>query len=323
MKKYIKYMLIVCASLAACSPSEPDTQAVEVTTKVIETVPTDILADAEIPVSSEEMPTLSEDIEVAPDTPSGFDFSVVPEYSGQPYVVINENQPFFTGSWEIGTEYYSPLDSLGRCGETYACVGEEIMPAYGEVRGEIGMVKPSGWQTAKYPELIEDVFLYNRCHLIGWLLGAENDNVQNLITGTRYMNTEGMLPFETEVAEYIYSTKNHVNYRVRPYFIGEELVARGVLMEAKSVEDDTICFCVWCYNVQPGIVIDYSNGESSREGALEEEGDFVINTSSGKVHRPECESITDMNPKNRQDFHGTTGQLKEEGYKPCGACNPW
>ncbi len=190
----------------------------------------------------------------------------LPEYSGQPYAEINGNVPFFTAE-EITAEafeQYSELDELGRCGEAYSCVGKEIMPT--EERGEIGHIKPSGWVQAKYFGVVdsEPPYLYNRCHLIAFCLAGENDNEKNLITGTRYMNVEGMLPWETRVADYIDRTGNHVLYRVTPDFRGEELVARGVLIEAYSVEDSGagICFNVYCYNVQPGIVIDYMTGES-------------------------------------------------------------
>ena len=188
----------------------------------------------------------------------------VPQYSGQPYVEVNNNIPFFaTEDLQIGSfEEYSELDSLGRCGAAYACLSKELMPT--EERGKIGMVKPSGWQTVKYPEQIKDLYLYNRCHLIAWCLTGENANEKNLITGTRYMNVEGMLPFEEMTADYIDRTNHHVLYRVTPVFEGENLVASGVLMEAYSIEDkgEGIQFCVYCFNVQPGIEIDYLNGES-------------------------------------------------------------
>ncbi len=188
-----------------------------------------------------------------------------PVYNGQPYIEVNDNIPFFT-SEEMTTdsfELYSELDDYGRCGVAYANLSKDTMPT--DARGEIGMVKPSGWHTVKYPEVIEDLYLYNRCHLIAWCLSGENANEQNLITGTRYMNVEGMLPFEEEVARYLDSTDNHVLYRVTPIFEGTNLVTNGVLMEAFSVEDrgEGICFCVYCYNVQPGIKIDYNTGESS------------------------------------------------------------
>ena len=188
----------------------------------------------------------------------------VPEYTGKPYVEINNNKPFFTEK-DLNSEVfekYSELDYYGRCGVAYACLSKELMPE-GE-RGEIGLIKPSGWQTVKYPEQIEDLYLYNRCHLIAWCLAGENDNEENLITGTRYMNVEGMLPFEEIVASYLDKTNNHVLYRVTPVYEGDNLVASGVLMEAYSIEDNGkgICFCVYCYNVQPGIDIDYATGES-------------------------------------------------------------
>lgn len=186
------------------------------------------------------------------------------EYSGSPFVEVNGNVPYFKEE-EYTTESfetYSELDSLGRCGVAYANIGKDLMPV--EERGEIGMVKPSGWHTVKYPEVIEDLFLYNRCHLIGYQLSGENANVQNLITGTRYMNVEGMLPFENEVAGYVRDTGNHVLYRVTPVFTGDNLAAEGVLMEAYSVEDqgEGVQFCVFVYNVQPGIQINYATGES-------------------------------------------------------------
>ena len=187
----------------------------------------------------------------------------IPEYSGNAYVAINDNIPFFEDE-ELTTtsfEKYSELDLLGRCGEATACVGKDLMPT--EPRGEIGSVKPTGWQTAKY-DIVEGKYLYNRCHLIGFQLTGENANKKNLITGTRYLNVTGMLPFENMVADYVKETENHVLYRVTPIFKENNLVADGVLMEAKSVEDngESILFNVYCYNVQPGIIIDYSNGES-------------------------------------------------------------
>ena len=187
----------------------------------------------------------------------------IPPFSGEAYIAINGNVPFFVEE-EITAEsyeYYSDLDELGRCGVTEASIGIDIMPT--EDRGDIGSVKPSGWQSVKY-DIVEGKYLYNRCHLIGFQLAGENANKKNLITGTRYLNIEGMLPFENMVADYVKETENHVMYRVTPIFEGEELVARGVVMEGWSVEDDGegICFCVYAYNAQPGITIDYATGES-------------------------------------------------------------
>jgi len=180
--------------------------------------------------------------------------------------IVNNNVPYFTADeiTDKSFEDYSELDRLNRCGTATACLSKDTMPAEGEVRGEIGYIKPSGWHTVKYPDVISDRYLYNRCHLIGWQLGAENANEKNLITGTRYLNVTGMLPYENRVAEYIRKTGNHVMYRVTPDFEGNNLVASGVLIEARSVEDDGCVFCVYCNNIQPGISIDYATGESKK-----------------------------------------------------------
>lgn len=196
----------------------------------------------------------------------------IPAYDGKAYVAINNNEPFFTDNDMTTTafENYSDLDSLGRCGVAYANICKEIMPT--EERGKIGMIKPSGWHTVKY-DVIKDRYLYNRCHLIGYQLAGENSNPKNLITGTRYLNVEGMLPFENLVADYVNNTGNHVLYRVTPMFSGGNLVANGVLIEAKSVEDNGggILFNVYCYNVQPGVGINYENGDSWLDGTTPQE----------------------------------------------------
>lgn len=202
-----------------------------------------------------------------------FALSKIPEFDNNPYVIINDNKPFFESDEKYSTEAfenYSELDSLGRCGAAYANICTELMPT--EERGEIGSIKPTGWHSVKY-DFVDGKYLYNRCHLIGFQLAGENANKKNLITGTRYLNVEGMLPFENMIADYVKETDNHVLYRVTPIFNPLELVARGVLMEAYSVEDegDGICFCVYCYNNQPGVNINYLTGESSlaTEGANE------------------------------------------------------
>lgn len=196
----------------------------------------------------------------------------IPAYDGKAYVAVNNNEPFFTDSDMTTTDFenYSDLDSLGRCGVAYANICKEIMPT--EKRGKIGMIKPSGWHTVKY-DVIKDRYLYNRCHLIGYQLAGENANPKNLITGTRYLNVEGMLPFENLVADYVNNTENHVLYRVTPMFSGSNLVANGVLIEAKSVEDNGggILFNVYCYNVQPGVGINYENGDSWLDGTTPQE----------------------------------------------------
>lgn len=221
----------------------------------IETQPKDTKYQAEEQAQQENTLQLTDDLEI-------------PVYAGQPYTVIKDNVPDFTEEEKSCTdafEYYGDLDTLGRCTVTFANVCPQTQPT--EKRGTIGQVRPSGWHTVKYNDLIDGNYLYNRCHLIGYQLTGENANISNLITGTRYLNVEGMLPFEDMVDDYADETGNHVLYRVTPIFKGDELVARGVRMEAWSVEDagTGICFDVFCYNVQSGIVIDYATGDSQRE----------------------------------------------------------
>lgn len=260
---------------------------------------------------------------------SSFDLSQVPAYSGEPYVVVNNNNPFFKDS-DLTTEAfekYSDLDSLGRCGAAYANVCQEIMPT--EKRGAIGMVKPTGWQTVKY-DWVDGKYLYNRCHLIGYQLSGENANEKNLITGTRYLNVDGMLPFENLVADYVHETDHHVLYRVTPVFENSDLVASGVLMEAQSVEDDDVLFCVYCYNVQPNVTIDYATGEShaSEDTNIQETSQFtgeqtyIVNENTKKFHLPSCSSVKDMNSGNKREFTGDRQELLDEGYSACKTCHP-
>lgn len=253
----------------------------------------------------------------------------IPEFSGKAYVVINDNVPYFTEDdyTTDSYEYYSPLDNLGRCGFTMACIGKDIMPT-GE-RGEIGQVKPTGWVTAKY-DFVDGKYLYNRCHLIGWQLTGENANEQNLITGTRYMNVDGMLPFENMVDDYIEETGNHVLYRVTPIFKDNELVARGVTMEAYSVEDkgEGICFNVYCYNNQPGVEIDYATGKSwlndtpTTENKVNNDTEYVLNTKSKKIHLPDCSSVGKIEEDNKETTDKSKDELIKMGYDPCGSCKP-
>ena len=254
----------------------------------------------------------------------------IPEYSGSPYVVINGNVPEFAESDKDRNafEMYSSLDSLGRCGEAYAKLGVETMPT--EERKSISSVHPTAWNSVKY-DFVDGKNLYNRCHLIGFQLSGENANAENLITGTRYMNVDGMLPFENQVADYIISTGNHVLYRVVPIFEGNNLLASGVQMEAESVEDggSGVRFNVYCYNVQPGVTIDYVDGSSYADGAdVDEDEDggeeytYVLNTNSKKFHYPDCGSAKSMSEKNRQEYTGTRGSLINAGYTPCRECNP-
>lgn len=198
-------------------------------------------------------------------TKTVLDINNLPKYNGNPYVALNDNNPDFSKDELIANSYekYADLDFLGRCGVANAVIGRDLMPT--TKRESISSVKPSGWKSVKYKG-IDGGSLYNRCHLIGFQLAGENANKKNLITGTRYLNTQGMLPFENMIADYVKETNNHVRYRVTPVFIGNELVARGVQMEAMSVEDNgkAIKFNVFCFNVQPNIEIEYSNGNSRK-----------------------------------------------------------
>ncbi len=251
----------------------------------------------------------------------------VPAFTDQAYVIINNNQPEFSEE-DITTkayEYYSDLDAYGRCGYAMACLGLELMPT--EDRESISDVKPSGWVQAQY-DLVEGENLYNRCHLIGFQLSGENANKENLITGTRYLNVEGMLPFENKVADYIKDTGNHVIYRVTPIYEGSELVARGVQLEAKSVEDDGICFHVYVYNNQPGVIIDYATGESWLDGeqlqttTKEQTGSYILNTNSKKFHGVDCGQAKDIKDTNKEIFSGSREELLQKGYTASKCCNP-
>ena len=264
----------------------------------------------------------------------------VPAYSGEPYVEVNDNQPEFTAE---------------------ACIGQDLMPT--EARESISSVKPTGWRNKSY-DTVDGGYVYNRCHLIGFQLTGENANEENLITGTRYMNVEGMLPFEDEVAAYIEETDNHVMYRVTPVFEGDDLVASGVQMQAESVEDDGvgISFNVYVYNVQPYVVIDYKTGEnwegdeiaepegkwadgteadpsdsksdskinaktdsaatSKAEAKDTKEQTYILNKNTKKFHKPECSGAKKIKAKNKGEYTGSRQTLIDEGYEPCGNCNP-
>lgn len=265
------------------------------------------------------------------ETPRGFSLDDVPAYSGAASVEVNGNVPYFTQDdlMRKAFEEYSAFDSLGRCGPAFALVGRETMPTV--KRDSIGMVKPSGWQIAEY-DWIDGRYLYNRCHLIAYSLAGENDNELNLITGTRSMNVIGMLPFEERVASYIDATGNHVLYRVTPVFEGNNLIASGVLMEAESIEDNGagVRFCEWCYNVEPGVSIDYATGsnwpsETADDRSTQEANAthaYYLNIRTHRFHRPDCPSVADMAPKNKRPFDGTREEALQMGYKPCGVCNP-
>ncbi len=266
----------------------------------------------------------------------------VAAFSGKPYAELNGNKPKFEDDeiTDKSYEFYSELDSLGRCGYAMASIGRDIMPTeYRE--GSLSSVTPSGWKNKKYStELVEGGYIYNRAHLIAWQLTAETTNKQNLITGTRYMNTQGMLPFENMVADYIKETENHVMYRVTPVYDQNDLVACGVIMEAYSVEDngEGISFNVYIYNVQPGIIVDYSNGNSWLSGEtpatdatesteketnnVNEEKTYIINKSNGKFHLPTCSGVKTMSEANKEERTCSAQSLIDEGYTACGTCKP-
>lgn len=259
-----------------------------------------------------------------------YDLSNVPDYDGKAYVELNGNVPEFSESektYSESFEEYGKLDSLGRCTYAVSCIGKDLMPT--EKRGSIGSVKPSGWHISKY-DFVDGKYLYNRCHLIGYQLTAENANERNLITGTRYLNVEGMLPFENDVADYIEITNNHVYYKVTPIFEGNNLVANGVQMQAYSVEDNGqgISFNVYCYNVQPGVAIDYATGDNqavasssaSVTSTSSDEADkktYIVNTKTKKFHNPDCDGAKKMSSSNKKKYKGTRDSLISNGYSPC------
>ena len=364
--------LALLLAFTGCAESTVTSQDNTYAIEQLATIPSELLEASETAVSEPESgqpqenasdTQESQQVTSATDVPTGegtsaFSLREIPAYSGTPYTEVNGNQPYFTEE-ELTTqsfETYSELDSLGRCGVAYANVGQDLMPT--EPRGEIGAVKPTGWHLVKYDN-VDGKYLYNRCHLIAYMQAAENANPQNLITGTRYLNVQGMLPFETKVCDYVKNTGNHVLYRVTPIFDGDNLLADGVLMEAYSVEDagEGICFCVFAYNVQPGIGIDYATGDNWAEGsgtyqsteasvaeetpAPQPETDtavqitpelsapqetqqttYVLNTNTMKFHYPTCSSVDDMKEKNKQIYTGSRDEVINMGYVPCKRCNP-
>ena len=322
MKKLSRLILVfllvlACIFTTACDEAplervEPDREA---------SIPIDI------PVDQAPAPAHKEEKTVGNGKATPVELSEIPEYSGEFYVAINDNIPNFSTSelTTVAYEWYSPLDTLGRCGMAIASCGKEIMPSPDEERGNISDIKPSGWVQAKY-DGVSGGYLWNRCHLIGWQLSAENANEKNLITGTRSMNVDGMLLFENMVADYVKETGNHVAYRITPIYDGDELVCRGVQMEAYSIEDDGegISFNVYCYNVQPGIVIDYATGESHAEKEITEPETasvtYVLNTNTKRVHYPSCHSVKQISEKNYAESSEALDALLSRGYKPCGNC---
>lgn len=263
---------------------------------------------------------------VTDSSPTSFSIDNIASFDEAAYITVNDNQPFFTEKEYTSTAYesYGELDSLGRCTVATACIGTELMPT--EDRTSIGSVEPSGWHSVKY-DCVDGKYLYNRCHLIGYQLSGENTNEKNLITGTRFLNTKGMLPFENMVADYVNETDNHVMYRVTPIFEESNLLASGVLIEAISVEDsgEGICFNVYCYNIQPGIEINYLDGTSWEQGVSDNIGDdnagYIMNTKTKKFHLPDCNHAEKISEENREEFIGDREILLADGYVPCGGCN--
>ena len=324
------------------APTEPVTEAptepvTEAPTEPVTDVPTEPVTD--VPTEPEtEAPTEPEtttpepeteapapEVEIPALTMPAFKASDVPAYGDKPYVEVNGNIPFFTVKQYTtqSYEYYSPLDQLGRCGTVVASIGRDLMPT--EDRESISSVRPTGWHSASYPE-VGVTSLYNRSHLIAFQLTGENANKENLITGTQYMNQTVMTRFENMVADYITETGNHVLYRVTPIFTGNNMVADGVLMEGWSVEDngDGICFCVYLYNVQPGVEINYATGESQYVGIdmPEDAPNYILNTNTKKFHKPTCSNAATISDKNRKEHFGSREELIEEGYKAAGCCKP-
>ena len=330
MRKFLICLLTATYLLSGCSnhsitgpgmPTDKTSQFHEAIERVAES-----LATAESSQSQERISTFT--------TWNGQE--TVPVYSGEPYTELNGNIPYFTDreKTEDVFEHYSDLDTLGRCGTAYANICKELMPT--EKRGEIGMIKPTGWHTVRYDDIISDKYLYNRCHLIGFQLAGENANEKNLVTGTRYMNVDGMLPFENMIADYVKETDNHVLYRVTPIFVGDNLVCRGVEMEAYSVEDngEGTSFHVFVYNIQPGIEIDYATGDSWVANSMADIVDdteehaqyattlYVINAKTRKFHFPDCDSVGKISKQNKKERETDRAELIAEGYAPCGSCKP-
>ncbi len=333
LKIHIIALLFAVALFAGCANNTNSTSSIET---IPETQPSHIATEkSDPPVYNNLSDNLTE-------ANQSITLNDIPTYSGQPFVEINNNIPFFTTD-DLTTnafENYSPLDSQGRCGVAYANICRELMPT--EERGSIGMIKPTGWHTVKY-DFVEGKYLYNRCHLIAYQLAGENANELNLITGTRYLNAATMLQFEIKVGDYVKTTNNHVLYRVTPLFDGDNLLATGVLMEGYSVEDNGkgICYNVFCYNVQPGVVIDYATGDSYAEaetteepvvqdrsmpvtasGETSDEVQYIGNKNTKKFHYPYCSSVSDMKEKNKVPLYGTRDDAITQGYSPCGRCHP-
>lgn len=333
-KRFLTAILLATLLLTGCA-SETTTNSEPKTSEVAKSKQTENKNKEEKKNQTAQQDTPAP-VTTAPTT--NFSLSSIPAYSGKPYVVINDNKPFFPNNLSNKPfESYSNLDQLGRCGVATACITKALMPT--TKRGSIADVKPSGWQTVRYEAVGKGSagYLYNRCHLIGYQLTGENANVKNLITGTRYLNIEGMLPFENMVTDYIKETNQPVYYRVTPIFDGNNLVASGVLMEAKSLADNgaSILFNVFCYNVQPGVNINYADGTSnasSQSNSTSQQSTqkaqstpvaatYIGNKNTMKFHRDNCRMVARMNQSNKVTFNNRDSAISQ-GYNPYKICNP-
>ena len=323
---------VVESDVTETDPFEEDTTVLEETTLLEETT------------QAQTIPSQNHKVKVKYKS-SKLKLKDIPKYKvvKAPYVKVNGNKPTFTKK-EIKKKSYqkfSKLDSLGRCGVAIASIGRDIMPK--SKRTSISSVYPSGWHTYRYAS-VAGRYLYNRCHLIGHQLTGQNANAKNLITGTRYLNVDGMLPFEDEVADCVKYSNKHVMYRVTPLYKGKNLVASGVQMEAYSVEDKgkSCSFNVYCYNVQPGIMINYKTGTSKGSGKIsggktsngkkykkkysnkkvKKSGKYVISKNTRKFHYASCTYVKRIKNSNRQYFNGSRKTLINQGYSPCKSCRP-
>ena len=352
MKHYVKWcaLITICALMCAmvsCNHTEsPDNDTTIITNTnldtAIESLPETQSPDSSLDTTPE---TITEDVtsETTPDitiqdpaTITVADLNHTLFNGTDAFIVVNNNIPFFTDD-EITAksfEQYAPLDTLGRCGVTFACIGQDLMPT--KDRESISSVYPSGWKyhqqsNNKQYDFVDGTYVYNRCHLIGFQLTGENANKQNLITGTRYLNINGMLAFENMIADAVRENNIHVLYRVTPIFIGDNLLAEGVLMEGYSVEDagETIQFCLFAFNVQPGVEFDYATGdnwlaitEPDETTSAPDTNVYVLNTNSKKFHMSDCSATANISSQNRETHVSTREALINDGYSPCGICNP-
>lgn len=316
MRNKIIGLLCLCVLLCGCQV-RPNVTSAETTaakqTKSVELATMQVIDTQETDVTTAEKPTAIQSI---------------PVYEGRAYIDIQGNKEALLqkgSSLSPGEYVLSPWDELGRCGPALLCANAGTIPT-GD-RESTGQARPSGWNQNKYPGLVDSdpPYLYNRAHLLMWALSGLTDNVQNLITGTRCFNTECMLPTEMEILSYVKSGGT-VIYEVTPIFDGDNLLASGVIMEAVST-DGSFYLCRYAFNVQPGVEIDYATGENwlageNRDAASQEKATYILNTGTKKFHHPDCDSVKQMKPKNKQKFTGTRQEAIDMGYKPCGACTP-